>query len=136
MVEDKALVECGLTPGDAIRLKCGVTEWWNGPEAKRSRTESTNTQLFASSPKPKAIEYDIRFEKRYVGGGCMSFFGSGLVTSKRRKKEYVWWYHNPVTRCLEQVLDGYVPHLDPHYYEDDLSFGNSPCVTDTEDVAN
>ena len=34
-VDNKALVECGLTPGDAIRLKHGARDWWNGPEAKR-----------------------------------------------------------------------------------------------------
>lgn len=33
-VADSALITCGLTAEDAIRLKRGASDWWNGPEAK------------------------------------------------------------------------------------------------------
>jgi len=79
-------------------------------------------------------KYDIRFEKRYMDGGIVSLFGNGLVPSTRRKKEYVWWYFNPITHHIEKVPEGFTPRLDPQYYEDDPFFGNSPYVTNSDDI--
>jgi hypothetical protein len=37
-VKDVEIVACGISAGDAIRLKRGADKWWNSPEAKRVRT--------------------------------------------------------------------------------------------------
>ncbi len=112
-VDNKALVECGLTPDDAIRLKCGARDWWNGPEAKH--TQQDIFQNWTATEK-----YPIHFEKCFANGGSVSFFGSGLMKDGRPSKKYSWWYYNTITHAGEQVPVGSVPVLE-HFYED--SFG-------------
>ena len=80
-VEDKALTECGLTPGDVIRLKRGAAEWWNSSDAKRARILEPTDKPQPALP-TSTTEYGIRFEKKYLDGGSVSCFGSGVVEAK------------------------------------------------------
>ena len=130
LVEDKALIECGLTPGDAICLKRGANEWWNGPDAKRQKQDTPQGQS-GSTPNMEP-EYSIRFEKRLADGGCVSFFSSGLM-SGRHPKKFSWWYYNQITRDVEPVPVGKVPVLDPQYYDD--SFGGGVEEEDSDENA-
>ncbi|KAJ7934888.1 hypothetical protein B0H13DRAFT_1854880 [Mycena leptocephala] len=41
-VEDKELVDLGMSKGDAMRLKAGAQAWWNVPDAKRKRVDSSS----------------------------------------------------------------------------------------------
>ena len=125
-VADKALISCGLTAGDAIRLKRGASDWWNGPEAKRRKTtDSTPTDaseyaIFAHEPPQESYnrsDYSIRFEKHFHDGGSQSLFGSGITPGRVRKSaKFSWYYFNQVTRRTEPVPEGYVPTLDPVEY--------------------
>lgn len=110
-VSIKDLESCGFTPGDAIRLKRGAADWWNGPEAKRPKTSDRTEDV---EPTEHATTYDIRFEKRFHGGGSSTCFGSGLSEAMGKHRwDYDWWYYNPITQCLERVPTGFVPNLDP-----------------------
>jgi hypothetical protein len=61
-ISKDSLVNCGLTMGDAVRLKHSASSWWMSPEAKHPR-------LFDQPPDPPPQDnffepiYDIRFEK-------------------------------------------------------------------------
>jgi hypothetical protein len=62
-IDKSDLVSCGLSDGDALRLKRAARIWWTSPEAKRIRRSLT--------PIPAVrIQVDdrdrIRFEKRYA----------------------------------------------------------------------
>lgn len=126
-VADEALTTLGLTAGDAIRLKRGASDWWNGPEAKRRKTtESTTTDeyaFFTDKPPQKSYnrsDYSIRFEKRFHNGGSQSLFGSGITPGRVRKSDdFSWYYFNQVTRRTEPVPEGNIPILDPVEYSVD-----------------
>lgn len=111
-VDDKELTGCGLTPGDAIRLKRGASKWWESPEAKLARMDGVS----GSSLKTSAELYPTRFEKRFDDGGSASVFGSHIVPGERWSgQDWEWWYFNQVTKRMEQVPPGYVPVLDPEF---------------------
>ena len=35
-VDNAQIMSCGFTAGNAIRLKHGASQWWDGPEAKQA----------------------------------------------------------------------------------------------------
>ncbi|KAF8957940.1 hypothetical protein BDZ97DRAFT_1628693, partial [Flammula alnicola] len=112
-VPDEKLVLCGLSHGDAMRLKRGASGWWNGPEAKRPKVMEDLVDKELEVEKRK-----IRFEKRFTDGGCASVFGPGIMTGRNwREDEFVWWYFNDVTKKLEKVPDGYIPEIDQEYLD-------------------
>ncbi|KAJ7879256.1 hypothetical protein B0H14DRAFT_2566855 [Mycena olivaceomarginata] len=50
LIEDKDLMEqCGMTKGDALRLKAGATGWWKGPDVKRKWSDSDLLPITATS---------------------------------------------------------------------------------------
>jgi len=113
LVSDTDLEACGFNRGDVLRLKRGAADWWNGPEAKKPKLDNPR----ATTPPP---EYNIRFEKRFHMGGSVSLFGSGIYEAPAPdpkvlpvQYDYDYWYHNPVTKRLEQMPEGYLPDLDP-----------------------
>ena len=115
-VEDKEIVLCGVTAGDAIRLKRGAAQWWNSPEAKQPRLQDNAT---APSADDEDFRRHIRFEKRYTNNnGSVSVFGPGMVPGKNwREKEFVWWYFSDMTRKLERVPEGLIPEIDQQYLD-------------------
>jgi hypothetical protein len=144
VVEEKDLVACGLTAGDAIRLKRGAVDWWNSPEAKRPRLMPAVDEFapFANEEIPESYNkdnYSIRFEKRFHSGGSESVFGSEIVQGRNRKShDFSWYYFNQVTRRTEPVPEGYIPVLDPVMYPTDpFDFGNeTPESSQSNEVTN
>jgi hypothetical protein len=119
LISEQLLVNCGLTMGDAVRLKRGASTWWTSPEAKRSKL------FHEPSPQNNLVEtiYDIRFEKRFVEGGSMSVFGSGLVPGKNiHHREFTWYYYNRETKTVEIVPKGFIPIIDPEYLDINAPF--------------
>jgi len=112
-IDKNDLISCGLTAGDAIRLKRAARTWWTSADAKRPRQRS---------PSP-VRRYDdrerIRFEKRYVNdGGSESVFGPGMVPGRNfRAKEFIWWFYNTRTETVEKVPDGLIPDIDSEYLD-------------------
>ncbi|KAF8189594.1 hypothetical protein K438DRAFT_1552338, partial [Mycena galopus ATCC 62051] len=64
MLPDDDLMGMGMSKGDAIRLKAGAQNWWNGPDAKKKRNVNT------TPPSQK-----VTFERRWDEGGAMRFYG-------------------------------------------------------------
>ena len=140
-VDQQALVACGLTSGDAIRLKRGAQSWWNGPDAKKPKTVVGSnilplTPASAGMDEEENRDYGVRFEKRYCdeGGGCKSYFGSHVVPGKNRAhREFSWWYFNTVTRKTEPVPQGMIPCLDPAFMDDPDMMPEYPSTDEERD---
>lgn len=114
-IDKSDLVSCGLSDGDALRLKRAARIWWTSPDAKRIRRRS-----LTPIPAVRIDERDrIRFEKRYaIDGGSVSVFGPGIVPGKNfRAKEFEWWFYNARTKAVEKVPDGFIPDIDPEYLD-------------------
>jgi hypothetical protein len=112
-VEDSQIVSCGVSAGDAIRLKRGASKWWESPEAKRPR------------PPPAEEDYRtrIRFEKRFLEGGCASVFGPGMMPGKNhREDEFTWWYYDENEKQVRKVPDGLIPEIDQQYLDENAPF--------------
>ena len=124
-VDNAEIVACGVSAGDAIRLKRGASDWWSSPEAKRARAQSPPPQHRAGN---NDFRDHIRFEKRFTEGGCTSVFGPGMVPGKnRRYKEFTWWYYDQNLKELRKVPDGLVPEIDQEYLDENaLPFELSP----------
>lgn len=112
-VDDSQIVSCGVSAGDAIRLKRGASKWWDSPESKR--------------PRPPAADEDyrlrIRFEKRYTEGGSASVFGPGMMPGKNhREDEFIWWYYDENEKEVRKVPDGLIPEIDQRYLDENAPF--------------
>jgi hypothetical protein len=115
-VDNTDIIACGISAGDVIRLKRGASDWWSSPEAKRTRAQSPPAQVHAGD---NDFRDRIRFEKRFVEGGCTSVFGPGMVPGKnRREKEFIWWYFDQRVKELRKVPDGLIPDIDPEYLDE------------------
>jgi len=109
------LVSCGLSIGDALRLKRAAHVWWTSPDAKRPRQRSP-------TPEPPAQIDErlcIHFEKQYMNeDGSESVFGPGIIPGKNfREKEFIWWFYNTGTKTLEKVPDSFIPDIDAEYLD-------------------
>jgi hypothetical protein len=96
LLEDQALVDCGLTKGDALRIKAGAVSWWNGPDAKRKRvveeTVSVPSELPGSSMAGPSQPRDngpttppnkkVAFERRFEDDGATRFWGPRITPVK------------------------------------------------------
>ncbi|KIM35743.1 hypothetical protein M413DRAFT_14400 [Hebeloma cylindrosporum] len=126
-IGEQLLVNCGLTMGDAVRLKRGASSWWASPDAKRRRLHD--------QPQPQGNfcepTYHLRFEKRFVDGGSASVFGSGLVPGENhRHRQFTWYFYNEATETVERVPDGFIPTIDPATLEEeDTPYNPSPTPT-------
>ncbi|KAF9033380.1 hypothetical protein BJ165DRAFT_1410441 [Panaeolus papilionaceus] len=119
-VNNKDLVACGLTPGDAIRIKCGARDWWSGPEAK-CRCHQGDLGSGGDAPQvPVAKPVDnIHFIKKFPedkGGGGLSVFGTGIEMGEAPDPDqFSWHYFNRVTKREEPLPQGMVPVLLAEY---------------------
>lgn len=76
-VDDKLLASLGISAGDVIRLKNGSTAWWNGPEAKRKRSDtvaSDTSDGYQANEEPPAKK-KVFYKKKFHGGGGATFSG-------------------------------------------------------------
>lgn len=104
MLDDQALVDCGMTKGDVLRMKKGALEWWKGPDAKRKRTDSIpaggqSGQSLLSFGSAAGLSHvndpvtppskKIAFEHRYEEGGATRFWGPQITPSDHHDK-HVW----------------------------------------------
>lgn len=112
-VDKNDLVSCGLSNGDALRLKRAARIWWTSPDAKRTRRSPTPAPPIRIDDRVR-----IRFEKRYTDGGSVSVFGPGIVPGRNfRAKEFEWWFYNSRTEAVEKVPDGFIPDIDQEYID-------------------
>ncbi|KAF5328393.1 hypothetical protein D9619_013340 [Psilocybe cf. subviscida] len=101
-IANNDLVECGITPGDAVRLKRGASNWWNSSEAKRACT-----RMWRDIDDDKNT---LRFEKRFITGGASSIWGAGLKPGVNLDADtYTWWFFDDVQDKLVPVPDGLIP---------------------------
>ena len=83
-VEDKVLLECGLTPGDAICLKRGAAEWWNSSDAKWAEFRS---KLTRHDQHRLLLQVNMEFSSRSIWMEVQSpFLEVGFKGALRLKK--------------------------------------------------
>ncbi|KAJ6517589.1 hypothetical protein DFH09DRAFT_1429056, partial [Mycena vulgaris] len=91
LVEDRDLMDIGITKGDAICLKAGAQAWWNGPEANKkclygemSEADSAGSSFGRKFTRPSDIQATppskkVSFERRWDDGGAERFYGPRIV---------------------------------------------------------
>ncbi|KAI6039278.1 hypothetical protein EDC04DRAFT_2568488 [Pisolithus marmoratus] len=71
-VDDKILIDAGISIGNIIHLKCRYTVWWNSVDAKwkcsNTEVSAHSTDLPAHPPTKK-----VAYEKQYFEGGVYQF---------------------------------------------------------------
>ncbi|KAJ7920446.1 hypothetical protein B0H13DRAFT_1867527 [Mycena leptocephala] len=91
LLEDQALVDCGMTKGDALRIKAGAVSWWNGPDAKRKRVEEETGMAGPSQPRDDGPttppNKKVSFERRFEGDGATRFWGPRITPAKGGQSE-------------------------------------------------
>jgi hypothetical protein len=91
LLEDQALVDCGMTKGDALRIKAGAVSWWNGPDAKRKRVEEETGMAGPSRPRDNGPttppNEKVSFERRFKGDGATRFWGPRITPAKGVQSE-------------------------------------------------
>ncbi|KIK02604.1 hypothetical protein K443DRAFT_37385, partial [Laccaria amethystina LaAM-08-1] len=109
-VDKEDLVSCGLTVGDALRIKRAARVWWTSPDAKRHRQSllvPVRTGLFW-----------LRGPQKTGPSRSHSVFGPGLVPgTNHRAHVFEWWFYNQLMKTLEKVPDGFVPDIDQEYMD-------------------
>jgi len=79
-VDAKALSDLGIPAGDVIRLKKGSMAWWNGPNAKRKRSNTSASVPLVPETQELPAKKRVSYNKRYHDGGGCRF--SGLPMQK------------------------------------------------------
>lgn len=75
-VDDKLLASLGISAGDVIRLKNGSMAWWNGPDAKRKRSNTVTSDAEGwSSHGEEQPKKKVAYEKRFHDKGGNRFTG-------------------------------------------------------------
>ncbi|KAJ7939579.1 hypothetical protein B0H13DRAFT_1850362 [Mycena leptocephala] len=102
LLDNQALLDCGMNMGDALRMKAGSVDWWKGPDAKRKRADSEVGPIHASittasgstvvstrsaqndpgTPPSKKISFERRYDEEGGGGGASRFFGPRITPVK------------------------------------------------------
>ena len=98
-IDDKVLTaEIGIPTGDIIRLKRGSTIWWNGPNAKRKRSDTGQSSASQSkSPTHQPPQKKVAYEKKYHDGGGSRFTGPPMIAGDGdddAPKDYELWYQS------------------------------------------
>ena len=114
------LVDIGMAPGNAIRLKEYASKWWNDERrrvAKRPRdmeTVSISTlsipPLAESTPPSKRL----RFEKRFNDGGGMTVYGPAVKSGSCEDEDYTWWLYSKELKMYLQLPMNKVPVLEDY----------------------
>jgi hypothetical protein len=110
LVDDGALKDIGVTPGDIIRLKQNSLLWWNSTSAKHKCDDRTPSPVCSTMPPSKRIS----FEKWFHDGGSMRLFGPKMVEGDLPmdadcdwfyyvKREVLWCLFLPVMYPLWRV---------------------------------
>ena len=71
-VDEKTLTDLGIRKGDIIRLQNGSQTWWNGPDAKRKRSDTVTS---SGSNHSQSSSKKVAYEKWYHDGGRARFSG-------------------------------------------------------------
>ena len=106
LVDDGVLKNVGFTPGDVIRLKQNLQQWWNSTDAKCKRTSPTPPQ---STPPNKRVT----FEKRYHDGGTYRLYGPKIIEGELTPDaDFDWYYFCKARNTMTPLPIGCVPVVD------------------------
>lgn len=121
LISVQDLVEIGMSPGDAIRLRDYALRWWTEERqrvAKRPRVvDDTSTDSHATlTTAPPATDITppnkrFRFEKRFNDGGGMTTYGPGIIEDKGnyQSNDYTWWVYSRDLKMDVPLPVGKVP---------------------------
>ena len=116
LVDDKALSNLGIKPGDVIRLKQNSLSWWNGEGGRQKRRKDTPPPTSQVLPSKK-----VHFEKRFHDGGTAHLYRPQIATGDLPPNlDFDWLYFCEAREAWVSLLPGYVPILESA--DDDLSF--------------
>ncbi|KAJ7114734.1 hypothetical protein C8R44DRAFT_629898, partial [Mycena epipterygia] len=115
----EALVELGMTRGDALRLKAGAQDWWKGPNAKRKREDVASEQEADNSthtPPSKKMAFELCYPN---GGGWQRFYGPRMVAAESQSEnDRSTWYRCSTTNEWYPVPLGYRAVQEFEYTDD------------------
>jgi len=128
------LVEVGVSPGDAIRLREYASKWWAEEHqrvAKRPRVPDPGSGACHATSTPSAPPIDstppskrLRFEKRFYDGGGMTTWGRAVADMRAdyepEETDYTWWVYSKDLQMAVPIPPGKLPILadDPPYTDD------------------
>ena len=137
LVNVQDLVDIGVSPGDAIRLREYASKWWMEERrrvSKRPRAPDTDIAERHTVPTAPISAIDttpphqrLRFEKRFKGGGGMTTHGRAIVNANEFSDlgmpagDYSWWVYSKDLGMDVPLPPGKVPVLaeDPPYIDED-----------------
>jgi hypothetical protein len=125
LVNVSDLVDVGMPPGDAIRLKEFASRWWTDERrhaSKRQRprdVETIHNTAASTSAIPLPAEMTpsskrLRFEKRFNDGGGMTIYGPGVKSGSCEDEDYTWWLYSKDLKMYVPLPMDKVPIL-PDY---------------------
>jgi hypothetical protein len=105
-INQDALIDLGIMPGDAIHLQDNALKWWNSAAAKHKHA-SVDKPTINSTPPNKHIQ----FEKHYHDGGKAILWGSKLVECNfdSHGTNFQWHYHSYAHDAVVPIPPGYAP---------------------------
>ncbi|KAH9027206.1 hypothetical protein EDB84DRAFT_1272810 [Lactarius hengduanensis] len=115
------LVEVGILPGEAIRLKEYASKWWAQERqrvTKRSHSHISDiaqvrpplqTGSSGLAPVGTPPNKRLRFEKRFHDGGGMTTYGCGIAKGTYDTDDYAWWVYSRELKEYVPLPPGKVP---------------------------
>ena len=117
LINVRDLVDIGMPPGDAIRLREYAAKWWSDERrqvAKRPRdAETTSNSAIRSVAESTPPSKQLRFEKCFNDGGGMTIYRPAVKSgSWDDDADYTWWVFSKELKMYVPLPIGKVPVLD------------------------
>ncbi|KAH9072410.1 hypothetical protein EDB83DRAFT_2517174 [Lactarius deliciosus] len=112
------LVEVGVSPGDAIRLREYASKWWAQERQRVAKCSLLDIaqvhaplQTGSSSLAPNGMPPNkwLHFEKRFYDGGGMTSYGCGIAKGTHDTDDYTWWVYSRELKEYVPLPPGKVP---------------------------
>ncbi|KAI9437879.1 hypothetical protein BJY52DRAFT_1207063 [Lactarius psammicola] len=113
LVDVSELVDVGMPPSDAIRLKDYASRWWTEEHRRVAKRPHNTDAAPVPAPLPTAITTPSNkrmcFEKCFNDGGGMMVFGPGVISGNCEDKDYTWWVYPKDLKMYVQLPTDKVP---------------------------
>lgn len=125
-VDDEALENLGISPGNIIRLKDAAVPWYNGPAAKKRRITSESGEE-PSQGKKSLVSYEKRwFDPEGNQTGASRFWGPIMEAGDEVLEPGLQiWYRCEARGDWFPIPRGYVAVEEAEPEEDDMFFSSS-----------
>jgi hypothetical protein len=114
LIKISDLVDIGMPPGDAIRLKEYAVRWW-ADERRRVAKRPHEVEITPTLPLPADStppSKRLRFEQHFNDGGAARYYSPDVRSGNCEDVDHTWWVYSKELLMFVPLPMGKLPILD------------------------